>query len=139
MVSSEGECRNVGGKKFIVALHDWKSELSLEEVKNATEEKIREKFGLVGNVENDLPKVAHSFRNGMIKARDWKYRIEHNTTSDKIEMENEKMLSWFRNEVEPLVTILLDLAHQYQASYGDKGLRDFAIENNFLDVLENRF
>ncbi len=46
------------------------------------------KFGLTGTLEKDLPNVARQFRNGMIKAHDWKYRIEHNTTSDKIEKEN---------------------------------------------------
>ena len=102
-------------------------------------EKLYKSFGLSGKLEKDLPKVARQFRNGMIKARDWKYRIEHNTTSDKIESENNKMLKWFREEVTPLGTILIDLANQYRTRYGDEGLRDFAIKNNFLDVLENRY
>ncbi len=48
------------------------------------------------------------------------------------------MLKWFRSDVEPLATLLLNLAHQYETKYGSEKHRDFAIKNNFLDVLENR-
>lgn len=106
--------------------------------KVARKEEAKERKKEEEKLEPDLVKAAHMFRSGMNKALAWKYRIEHNTTSDKIKNENEKMLKWFNADVIPLGTLLEKLAHQYEAKYGAKELRDFAIRNNFLDVLEGR-
>ena len=98
-----------------------------------------ENYGFTGSIYNELPKLATLYHQRLNKYKQWKYRLDNETTSDKYDAEDKKLREWFDKNVKELHELFFNATMLYESTYGCVALRDFAIKNKFLDVIkENR-
>src|SRR3990170_6176728 len=61
-----------------------------------------ENYGFTGSIYNELPKLATLYHQRLNKYKQWKYRLDNETTSDKYDAEDKKLREWFDKNVKEL-------------------------------------